>query len=365
MPVALRDRHARLWLSLLLGLLLSACSSHAGEVAGLGLRGRLVYSQASEGLWQVAFESGEISRLWEPPAGGQLFGVALSPDGQDLAMAYSPPNPETGIPRADLYLADGDGSSPHPLLEHGGLYESFDHPEWSPDGQWLYFTRSDVFISEDQSFSDVIVNIERVPAGGGRPEIVISNAEQPSISADGKRIAYLRLDPESYSRSLWVANTDGSQAAELLADQRFFDLASPRFSPDGTLIAFAGSGELQPAGAAMQPAHSGLSAAELVRRVRGWAPADDPAGSLLNWLLGAQPAYAHGLPWDFWTIPVGGGETTVLTNWDTDGAVLSWSPDGAGLAMMHLGGLFVRQSGEPVMLAETPLHGGLDWVIDS
>lgn len=322
---------------LVTGLLLAACSSEAGEISGLGLEGRLVYSQAGEGLWEVDFQTGRISHLWEAPEGGMVFGVDSSPDGLDLAMAYAPPNPGSAIPRADLYLANADGSSPQPLLEHSGLYESFDYPTWSPDGRWLYFTRSDVFINEDQTFSDVIINVERIAAGGGRPEVVISHAEQASISADGSRIAYIHFNLESYTRSLWVANIDGSDPVQLLPDYRFFDIASPRFSPDGQTIAFAGSGELQPA-ALESP---------------GW----------LDRLMGVEPAFAHGLPWDFWTIPAAGGEPTKLTNWATDGAVLSWSPGGDGLALMHQGGLFVQTNGEPVMLAETPLHGGVDWSI--
>lgn len=359
---------------LLLAVLLAGCSSRAGEIAGLGVEGRLVYSQASEGLFEVDFETGAQRRLWEVPEGGMLFGVDVSPDGADIAMAFAPAIPGSAIPRADLYLANGDGSNPQPLLEHSGLYESFDYPVWSPNGQWLYFTRSDVFINEDQTFSDVILNIERIPAGGGQPEVVISNAEQPSISADGSRIAYLNFNLESYTRSLWVANIDGSEAVQVLPDYRFFDVASPRFSPDGQTIAFAGSGQLQPAalnGGRAAQARTSLRAGQIPRGVVSAAPLLDHLRSTatprtwLDWLLGVQVAYAHGLPWDFWTIPVTGGEPTKLTNWATDGAVLSWSPDGQALALMHLGGLYVRQSGEPVMLAETPLHGGLDWVIDS
>lgn len=353
-------------LRLLAGLaavtLLAACSSGSSQIADLGLQGRVVYTQAAEGLWQVDLQSGKVSQLWDVPQGGQLFGVAVSPDGADLALAYAPPNPAAGIPRADLYLANGDGSSPQPLVEHAGLYESFDYPTWSPDGQWLYFTRSDVFVNADQTFSDVILNIERVPAGGGRPEVVISNAEQASISADGTKIAYIHFSLDSYTRSLWVADIDGSNAAQVLPDYRFFDIASPAFSPDGQQIAFAGSGDLQPAaarpaGLAGQPPQD---AVELMRLLRQ-QPGSSSAAGLVAWLSGAMPAAAHGLPWDYWTIPVEGGEPTKLTNWATDAAAVSWSPDGSQLAMMHLGGLFVQGRGDPVLLAETPLHGGLDW----
>ncbi len=117
-------------------LALAACSSSAGEsIAGLGLSGRLVYTQGQEGLWQIDLKSGEIQQLWRLPEGGQLTGVAVSPDGLDLALSYAPPRGDSPFLRSDLYLADGDGSNLAPLLEHRGLYETFDYPTWSPDGQ--------------------------------------------------------------------------------------------------------------------------------------------------------------------------------------------------------------------------------------
>jgi hypothetical protein len=74
------------------------------------------------------------------------------------------------------------------------------------------------------------------------------------------------------------------------------------------------------------------------------------------------PAYAHGPPWDFWTIPIIGGVPMQITDWVADGAALAWSPDGDHLALMHLSGLFVTGEGEPTLLVETPNHGGLVWI---
>lgn len=325
-------------LALGVALLIAGCSSGSSKIAELGLQGRLVYSQTEKGLWQVDLQTGKVSRLWKPPKNALLYGVAVSPDGGSIAVGYSPTGKTEGLGWPDLYLLSGDGSDPRPLRQHRAGFESFDYPAWSPDGQWLYYTHSDVVINQDLSFGDPVVNVERIQPGVGEPEIVISNAEQASISADGSRITYLRFDLESYKRSIWMANIDGSEAVELLPETRFFDVAYPKFSPDGQLIAFAGSGPLQSASFQPEP----------------W--------NLLNWLFGAQTAYAHGLPGDFWTIPITGGEPTKLTDWSSDGWALSWSPDSGNLALMRLGGLFVRDATtDPVLLTETPEHGGLDW----
>jgi Tol biopolymer transport system component len=319
------------------GLVLAACStpSSAEGVVGLGLSGRLLYTQGPEGLWQIDMASGEIEQLWKLPEGGQLTGVAVSPDGLDLALSYAPPRGESPFIRSDLYLANGDGSNPAPLLEHRGLYETFDYPTWSPDGQWIYLSRNDVLIDEQQSVSAIVVDIVRVPAGGGTPERVIENGEQPSFSEDGSRLAFLRFNLETYTRGLWVANSDGSDAREIVSDTTFLDMTSPRLSPDGATVAFAASGP------PVAPLATGRS--------------------LWDWLFGVEVAYAHGLPSDFWTVPSAGGQPVQLTQWATDGTVLDWSPDGERLALMHLGGLFVTTDGEPHFLIATPNHGGLDW----
>jgi Tol biopolymer transport system component len=204
------------------------------------LGGRVVFSQGSEGLWEVDLQSGKISQLWELSEGGFLSDVAVSPDGMEVAVAYTPQT-ESPIPRADIYIANADGSDAQPLLVHRGLYEAFNHPTWSHDGKWIYFTRSDVLIDDAQSTGITVVNIERIPVGGGQPELVIEDAEQSHFSADGSRITYLVFNEETSTRSLWVANANGSEPMETLSDTAFFDLTSPRLSPDGEMVAFAAS----------------------------------------------------------------------------------------------------------------------------
>ncbi len=322
------------FLLLIVPTVIAACSSGLSEIANLGLGGRIVYSQGTEGLWEVDLESGRINQLWKLTEGGFLSGVAVSPDGLDVVMSYAPQT-DSPIPRADIYLANADGSNTQPLLMHRSLYEAFNTPTWSPDGQWIYFTRSDVLIDDVAGTGKAVVNIERIPAGGGEPELVIEDAEQPSFSSDGSRLAFLRFNQETFTRSLWVANADGTEPMESLPDTAFFDLSSPQLSPDGETLAFAGSGEL--------------------------AIGAVPDRSFWAWLFGVRSADAHGLPWDFYTIPAKGGEITKITSWETDGAVLAWSPDGDRLVLMHQGGLFVTGGNEPALVVETPNHGGVDW----
>jgi Tol biopolymer transport system component len=323
-------------LLLIAPLVVSACSSGSNVIANMGLGGRVVYSQGPEGLWEIDLESGRKSQLWKLSDGGFISGVAVSPDGLEVVMAYAPET-DSPIPRADIYIANADGSNAKPLLVHRSLYEAFNHPTWSPDGQWIYFTRIDVLLDDVQGTGIPVANIERIPASGGEPQLVIEDAEQAHFAADGSRITFLRFNQETSTRSLWVANADGSEQMQSLSDTAFFDLTSPRLSPDGEIVAFAASGDLS------------IGAV--------------PDRSFWAKLLGAEPAYAHGLPWDYYTMPAKGGEISKISSWGTDGAVLAWSPDGDNLALMHLGGLFVTGWNEPrlTLLTETPNHGSIDW----
>jgi Tol biopolymer transport system component len=92
-----------------------------------------------------------------------------SPDGRRIAIDARPNN------RSRIYLVDPEGGAPQPLT--GGLDDAV-MPEWSADGQWIYYTRMDA------SGHSSIWKIR--PSGG--EEVGVSNGEQwlAFPSPDGK-----------------------------------------------------------------------------------------------------------------------------------------------------------------------------------
>ncbi len=305
-----------------------------GPLSELGLPGKLIYTQGDMGLWQIDLQTGQRSQLWAPPADAHVEGVAVSPDGQRLALAYAPE--VSAVLRTDIYLLGADGSELQPLVVHDGPFETYANPVWSPDGRWIYFTHTDVLTDEGGGEGELVVNIERMAAdGSGEPELVLQNAEQPTLSANGERMAYLRLDRESFGRAIWVSDVDGSNPRELVAEGTFAILSGLRISPDGGTVVFGASGP---------PSTTS-------------APFTDRAGSWLR----AQPAEAHGLPWELWSIPADGGSMQPITDWDTDSPWPAWSPDGGHLAALQPGGVFLLQEGDPRYLGEAGGHGELAW----
>ncbi len=106
----------------------TASSTNAGAVPGLS--GTLVF-QSSPGGMIYAYDLAN-GRLWQLTNG---FDPAISPDGSQVAFVRE--GGENG-----LYLINLDGSNER-LIFSGR--ESLSSPKWSPDGQWIVFTRRDEY----------------------------------------------------------------------------------------------------------------------------------------------------------------------------------------------------------------------------
>ena len=174
---------------------------------------------------------------------------------------------------------------------------------------------------------------------------MIEGAQQAYPSADGSRMVYLRFDLNTYATGLYLANSDGTDATELLPDNAFFSLVGPHLSPDGSKIAFGASGPLQTSAAERNPVS-----------VR-----DRIAGAWTR-LFGAQVAEAHGPPWEVWEISPQGGHPRQLTQLFTDGPWPAWSPAGDHLAALQPGGILLIGEGDPIFLGPGEGHGEMVWV---
>jgi Tol biopolymer transport system component len=125
----------------LLALILAACSINVSDEqptvtsqaagnqsaaappwADLGLTGRLYYlafMNERQTLLRLDLVTGRQEVIFSPPDNGWLTDMAVSPDGSQIVLAYSPPPPGAGgqFGFTDLYLMPADGSQePRPLL---------------------------------------------------------------------------------------------------------------------------------------------------------------------------------------------------------------------------------------------------------
>src|SRR5262245_11256420 len=127
-------------------------------------------------LWVVDRAGGDARRL-TAGVGLESYPV-FSPDGEQVAFAGEYEG------NLDVYVVPAAGGVPRRLTHHPDP----DVPVgWTPDG------KSIIFRSPRTSYARFL-KLFSVPAGGGQPaELPLPQAEDGSLSPDGRRIAYVPL----------------------------------------------------------------------------------------------------------------------------------------------------------------------------
>jgi len=292
----------------------------------LKLSGKLVYISSEVGssskrlslkmsILSRDLKTGEFTTVFRAPDGAWIGYANVSPDNEQLIMSYSLPQNDTASTSFKLqvlYTMPLDGSNPPQLLfAPPSDKDEYYQPEWSPDGQYIYFTHANYQ-------SATTYEIMRMAYPNGKPEQVVDQAYWPRLSRDGDRLVYVSIDPETGKNKLFVAKSDGAQASPIPLlgtswTSTFID--TPMFSPDNQTILFSGPSQQQ--------------------------------SSSLNWiekLTGVRVALAHAsIPSDWWSVPLTGGEPAQLTHIYSLGLFGSLSPDMKYVASYSVDGIFVMQ----------------------
>jgi Tol biopolymer transport system component len=164
--------------------------------------------------------------------------VSLDPKGDfdDDLGGWSPDGSAIVVDRdGDIAVSSRNGNVR--LLTKSGLDSSDGAPAWSPDGRRIVFTRA---VSVEGNYQqDVYV----MGADGSRPVALTPGPEDdgsPSWSPDSRRVAFVRdATPEDSvaEGALYVMGADGSGLRRLVSGVRTYE--APSWSPDGARLAFA------------------------------------------------------------------------------------------------------------------------------
>jgi Tol biopolymer transport system component len=286
-------------------------------------------SQTRGELWVVTVSTGKMRRLND----GDAVLASWSPHNRRIAYTHRLGNPA----QAEVWTIPVVGGTPIPVTSDSAT--NWD-PVWSPDGRYLYY-------ASDRSGS---TNLWRVPIdetsgkAGGEPEPIPTPAPylaHPSLSADGKRIAYTSALVTANVQQLALDSSgspEGEPAWVTTGSRRWSD---PDPSPDGEWVAFYSL--VQPGGHLYIAHADGTAMRQLTSdsatdRLPRWSPDG-------KWIACFSDRSGHV---ELWKIRPDGSDLQQLT--EGGAAYIAWSPDGSRIATV---GTFVG-----------PVVKWTDWIFD-
>ena len=190
-------------------------------IAAAGIGGSyLLTSRRADRYQQVA-----VSRL--PNSKGIVF-AAVSPDGEYLVYADSQSGQQSLKLRQISTTTDVELTRPQEA--------QYRDMQFSRDGKFIYYSRLPRPGSAENEIEGT--TISRIPKIGGHATTLLEGVVDTfSLSADSKRLAFIRYSSEGHS--LLVADEDGSNEAVILTRPPSSRLDCLAWSPDGRSVAFA------------------------------------------------------------------------------------------------------------------------------
>jgi Tol biopolymer transport system component/regulation of enolase protein 1 (concanavalin A-like superfamily) len=211
------------------------------------------------------------------------YNPSWSPSGKKVAHDVVNADGSQGI-----YITDVKTGVSTPLA---GAEDGGNDAVWSPNGRWIAF---------DRALTETPPNLYVVPATGGTPTLVRSDAVSADWAPSGKRLVF----QQPSDGSIRTVAVDGGGGAETSIAASG---ANPAWSPDGNWIAYEDNGDIWKVQVNVQ----GTKFGEPIRVTNLVAGEGQP-----TWPADSQTIVFHaGLSrdYDLWTVPAAGGVPTWLT----------------------------------------------------
>ena len=167
------------------------------------------------------FRNFTVTKLTEE---GKAALVAMSPDGKYILSLMVESNGQVSLWLRNVPTNSNTQVQPPADVNYNGL-------RFSPDGNYLYFVRSDPGNVE-------LKYLYRAPLLGGTPERLAEDVDSNiTFSPDGQSIAFMRYDnPEPGKYRLMVKSLGSGEETALTGGANSQALLNPAWSPDGKTI---------------------------------------------------------------------------------------------------------------------------------
>ena len=224
----MHTKSAQLMAAGILGALAVACATAPPAAATYdGNNGRIAFgaffdNNRQADIWSIRPGEDELHQLTDAP--GHDICPAYSADGKRIAFCSD----RTGA--YEIWVMDANGKRERQLTQLG---TSATFPDFSPDGNRLVFSAPPT--REDNT------DLWLVPSGAGAPTRLTNTPdtleENPVWSPDGTTILFVRIAGDFSGGQLWTMDVASGEQTQLTFDPTFKD-QTPDWSPDGTRIAY-------------------------------------------------------------------------------------------------------------------------------
>jgi hypothetical protein len=264
--------------------------------------GELLYVNNGE-IWRLNLTTNE-QRLFVRAPDGFVNHLAHSPDQRRIAYSVNSYAQIYSIGSSDIVVCDADGTNPQTVVhEDGGFVVGW--VSWSSDPTRLIYGKT-------SSGRGPVEQVEEVNLGTGERSLVVAEGAAPAASPTSPLLAYQTHVGSRFD--IWRLDRQTGARAEIVKAEWFDDTDHPRFSPDGSTVAFVAAGSGPP------PQGQAL-----------------PILAALFDLGQSRVAAAHdmfGVLSDLWVVqPDGSGLRRVAQLFDSQPEI-AWSPTGRHIAAL-------------------------------
>lgn len=317
-----------------------ACPDASGPI-----QGTIVF--VSDGnLMSMAQNGGQIQQIVKLPTIQWAQNPVWSPDTQSLAYTLNVQNPDEALSWLPLSLICGMDRTTGKgrILAQGQTYESLTEPAWTSDGKELYVSLARHQLDTNKQYLGTETEIARYDLGSNTATTVAKDSSGAALSHDGKHLAYVYNNPESFELQLMLAGADGRNPQAIRGPgSGFGTVLGASWTDDGTRLVFAAS-----------------------TSATAQQSSEQPAPTVLDYLLGVKVAQAHGAPMDLWIVDADGKNLKRVTDKNYDDPRATWSPDKQDIAIVTNGGGIILvniANGTERQLTELGNFGGITWAV--